>query len=34
LPKFTAQRFRTHEDMNRWKQLLLREHARAVARRG
>jgi hypothetical protein len=34
LPKFDAQRFRTHEDMNRWKHALLRELARAAARHG
>ena len=34
LPKFPAQKFRTHEEMNRWKQSLLREVARTVARHG
>ena len=34
LPKFPAQRFRTHEEMNRWKQSLLLEVARTVARHG
>jgi len=34
LPKFTARKFRTHEEMNQWKQSLLREVARTVARHG
>jgi hypothetical protein len=34
VPKFAAQRFRSHEEMNRWKQALLRELARAAARHG
>ena len=34
LPIFGAQRFRSHEEMNRWKRELLREIARSVARRG
>lgn len=34
LPRFTARKFRTHEEMNRWKQTFLREIALAVARHG
>jgi hypothetical protein len=34
LLKFTAQKFRTHAEMNRWKESLLREIARGVARNG
>lgn len=34
LPKFPAQKFRTHEEMNQWKQALLRELARSAARHG
>jgi len=34
LPKFSAQRFRTHEEMNRWKQSLLRQLARGATRHG
>jgi hypothetical protein len=34
LPRFSARRFRSHEEMNRWKQDLLREVARSVASRG
>jgi len=30
LPKFNARKFRTHEEMNRWKQSLLREMAKAA----
>ncbi len=34
LPKFGSQKFRTHEEMNLWKEALLREVARNVARHG
>lgn len=34
LPRFGVQRFRNHDEMNRWKRALLREIARAVAARG
>ena len=34
LPKFTSRKFRTHEEMNRWKQILLREIAQTAARQG
>lgn len=34
VPKFSAQRFRSHEEMNQWKQALRRELARAAARHG
>jgi hypothetical protein len=34
LPKFTARKFHTHEEMNQWKRSLLREVARTVARHG
>lgn len=34
LPRFPAQRFRTHAEMNRWKQSLLRELAQTMTRRG
>ncbi len=34
LPRFPAQRFSTHEEMNRWKRALLREVARMVPRHG
>jgi hypothetical protein len=34
LPKFKARKFRTHAEMNRWKQELLREIARATVRHG
>ena len=34
LPRFTAQKFRTHEEMNQWKRSLLREVARAAPRHG
>ena len=34
LPKFTAQKFRTHEELNQWKHTLFLEVARTVARRG
>ncbi|MEK7677256.1 MAG: hypothetical protein AAB676_15615, partial [Verrucomicrobiota bacterium] len=34
LPKFTSRKFHTHEEMNRWKQTLLREIAQTAARHG
>jgi len=34
LPRFTAQKFRTHAQMNLWKDALLLEIAREVARHG
>ena len=34
LPKFAARKFRTHEEMNLWKQSLLRKVARTVTRHG
>lgn len=34
LPKFSAQRFRSHQEMNRWKHELLLELARRVAAHG
>ena len=34
LPKFAAQKFRNHEEMNQWKQSLLRKLARTAARHG
>ena len=34
LPKFAPQKFRTHEEMNQWKQALLRQVARTVALHG
>jgi hypothetical protein len=32
IPKFPPQRFRTHEEMNRWKEELLRQMARAASK--
>lgn len=34
LPKFKARKFRTHAEMNQWKQELLREIAQAAVRYG
>ena len=34
LPKFTSREFHTHEEMNRWKQTVLREIAQTAARQG
>jgi hypothetical protein len=34
LPRFTAQKFRTHQEMNEWKRILLREVARTAACHG
>jgi formylmethanofuran dehydrogenase subunit E-like metal-binding protein len=34
LPKFAARKFRTHEEMNQWKQSLPRELAQSAARHG
>ena len=34
LPRFPAQRFRTHLEMNRWKESLLRAVARGAAPHG
>ena len=34
LPKFTARKFRNHEEMNQWKQSLMREVAQTIAFHG
>jgi isopenicillin N synthase-like dioxygenase len=34
LPAFRARRFRSHEEMNRWKRSLLQELARSLALHG
>jgi len=34
LPRFAARRFRTHAEMNQWKQSILREMAQEAARHG